>query len=311
MDTFILFSIILCWLFLLLGLVNYYRYHVRRKSLTKHINEVTIRGNAFIGNKKKSTIEKIVHHLGKYADDFSTVGERINFLSESSEVEVLLQKSGSMDKISVSQFQGFKIVFAIIGLFISLIFIILGLPLAEMSIILMPILGFGLPIIYIRTKAKQRQEKLRRDLPDFLDTVSISLQAGAGLDAAIKETIIHYDGPLQEEFARFMYEIDLGVPRERAYAELLKRNDNLDFQSFIKSLMQGSRLGVPVANTFKMQSEEIRKISIEQVKEKAAKASPKVTLITSLFIAPLVMMMILGLVILNMIYGDIQIMEFF
>jgi len=311
MDTLILFSIILCWLFLLLGLANFYRFHVERKVLTNHIKEVTIIGNQYINNKKRSKSEKIIGYLGKYADDFSTLGERINFMSESSEVDMLLRKAGSRDNITVSQFQGFKIVFAIIGLFCSLISVILGLPFAELSIILLPILGFALPIIYIRRKAKKRQEQLRSDLPDFLDTVSISLQAGAGLDAAIKETIAHFEGPLQEEFSRLMYEIDLGVQRERAYADLLKRNDNVDFQGFIKSLIQGSKLGVPVANTFKIQSEEIRKISMEQVKEQAAKASPKVTLITSLLIAPLVMMMILGLVILNMIYGESNIMQFF
>lgn len=106
-----------------------------------------------------------------------------------------------------------------------------------------------------------------------------------------------------------MSEISIGVPREKAYKDMLERNDNPDFQNFIKALLQGTKLGVPVATTFRIQSEEIRKVSIEQVKEKAAKASPKVTLITSFVIAPTIMLFILGLVVLNLIYGDNNILD--
>jgi len=311
MDSLILFSIILFWLFLLTSFINLYKYKTQHRVLKNHLNEAVYTRLGYQSKKKENAVSKTIKILGRYAEDFSHIGERINFMSESQDVEILLKKAGNPYTVTVSQFQGFKIVFAILGVIISLFYIVLGMPLANISIILFPLFGFGIPIIYIRSQAKKRQQQLRRDLPDFLDTVSISLQAGAGLDGAIKETIFHFEGPLHEEFLRLMHEIELGVPRERAYEDLLVRNDNPDFQSFIKSLIQGIKLGVPVANTFKVQAEEIRKVSIEQVKEKAAKASPKVTLITSLLIAPLVMMMILGLLLLNMLYGESNLLQFF
>nr|WP_316046946.1 type II secretion system F family protein [Planococcus glaciei] len=124
------------------------------------------------------------------------------------------------------------------------------------------------------------------------------------MDQALREVIRFFDGPLQEEFMRFMQEIDLGVQRETAYRNLLERNDNEEFQQLIKSLLQGIKLGVPIATTFKIQAEDMRQLRQERVKELAAKASPKVTLVTTFVVAPVSIMMIAGLMILNMMYGE-------
>jgi tight adherence protein C len=158
---------------------------------------------------------------------------------------------------------------------------------------------------------KKRQQLIRRDLPDFLDTISTSLQAGVSLDQALREVIIHFDGPIREEFSRFINETDLGVSREKAYRDLLRRNENPEFQSLIKALIQGLELGVPIAKTFKVQAEDLRKIRQEQAKELAAKASPKVTLVTTFLIAPVSILMIAGLMVMNMLLGENSIFNLF
>ncbi|QFT87762.1 Bacterial type II secretion system protein F domain protein [Bacillus sp. THAF10] len=309
MDSLILVVVILFWLCVFLGLVNIYQYKTKKKVLTGHLNEVIVE-RSFLGKPEKTTrISKLIAKLSKYADDFSALGERINFFSESSDLAVLLKKAGYPYELTVGRLQGAKIVFFILGFLAGATSVILGLPFSNILFVALPFAGFFVPILWIRSKAKERQNRLRRDLPDFLDTVTISLQAGAGLDQAIRETINHFEGPIRQEFSRLMSEISIGVPREKAYKDMLERNDNPDFQNFIKALLQGTKLGVPVATTFRIQSEEIRKVSIEQVKEKAAKASPKVTLITSFVIAPTIMLFILGLVVLNLIYGDNNILD--
>lgn len=310
MDGIILSSILLFWLFLLLSFVNLYSYSKKKEALNLHINEVVIT-QQLSKMKKNSFFGRIIIFLSRYADDFSAIGERVNFYSESPDVEILLKKAGNPYGLTVARFQGFKIVCVILGFIIGTFLFFLGFPFANVLFVTLPFIGFFIPIILVRGKAKKRQEHLRSDLPDFLDTVSISLQAGSGLDGAIKEVIRYYTGPIQEEFSRFIQEIEIGVPREKAYLEMLNRNDNADFQNVIKSLVHGTRLGVPVATTFRNQADEMRRISLEQVKEKAAKASPKVTLITSFIIAPLIMLMILGLIILNMIYGENSIIKLF
>ncbi|WP_210367929.1 type II secretion system F family protein [Bacillus sp. REN3] len=310
MDSFILITILLFWLTFLFGMGNLYVYVKKKETLKQHVTEIAVTSNV-MNYKKKSRSDRIIAFLSRYADDFSSLGERINFFSESDEVGVLLKKAGNPYDLSVSRFQGFKIVCAILGFITGSFLVILGFPLANIAFVTFPFLGFFIPILLVRSKARKRQDQLRRDLPDFLDTVSISLQAGSNLDSSIKEVIHYFGGPIRDEFSIFIQEIELGVPREKAYQGLLSRNDNQEFQSFIKSLIQSTRLGVPMAATFKSQSEDIRKISLEQVKEQAAKASPKVTLITSFIIAPLIMLLIIGLVILNMIYGEDSIVKLF
>lgn len=310
MDSLILVLTILAIVTLAVSLGNIYFYNNQRRSLKTNIHEAVI-DRFTIPRKKPSVSARFITFLSRYADEFSAIGERINFFSESADVEILLKKAGNPYEMTVARFQGFKIVCVILGFVVGSFIVILGLPLANIVFVTLPVLGYFSPILLINQKAKNRQDQLRRELPDFLDTVSISLQAGASLDNSVKEAIPYFIGPLQEEFSRVIQEQELGVPREKAYRELLVRNENEDFQTFVKSIIQSLRLGVPIAETFKHQAEEIRKLSLEQVKEKAAKASPKVTLITSLLIAPLIMLLIMGLVILNMIYGENNVFSFF
>ncbi len=254
--------------------------------------------------KKKNRRGRLIQKLTKYAEDFSDLGQRVNFFSENHDVENWLRKSGNSYNLTVERFQGLKIFLLIVGFFGGVLSLIIGLPFSQYSLIFLPILGYFLPIIIVRNQAKKRQQLIRKDLPDFLDTISTSLQAGINLDQALREVIRFFDGPLREEFSRFNYEIELGVQRETAYRNLLSRNDNTEFQSLIKSLIQGQNLGVPIATTFKIQAEDMRKLREEQVKELAAKASPKVTLVTTFIVAPVSILMIAGLMILNMIYGE-------
>ncbi|RST71488.1 type II secretion system F family protein [Siminovitchia acidinfaciens] len=304
MDAMIILCVILFWFTIVLMLSHQAAYMKQKRLLLDHVSEVTYT-DAFGKKKiKKSKRASIIQKTLKYADEFSDLGERINFFSENEDVAVWLKKSGNVFQLSVAQFQGLKIFLMVAGFFASVLGFIIGLPFSQYGLIFLPLAGYFTPIIIVRAQAKQRQENLRLDLPDFLDTISTSLQAGVSLNQALKEVIRFFDGPLREEFSRFLYEIDLGVPRETAYRNLLDRNDNREFQSLIKGLIQGERLGVPIATTFKIQADALRQIREEQIKELAAKASPKVTLVTTFVVAPVSILMIAGLMVLNLIFGE-------
>jgi tight adherence protein C len=233
----------------------------------------------------------------------------MNFFSENHDVKTWLRKSGNPYQLTVERFQGLKIFLAVVGFFVGMLSFIIGLPFSQYAIVFNPLIGYFLPIFLVKKQAKKRQEALRLELPDFLDTISTSLQAGVSLDQALREVIRFFDGPIREEFSRFNHEIDLGVQREIAYRNLLDRNDNQEFQSLIKALIQGLKLGVPIATTFKVQAEDMRQIREEQVKELAAKASPKVTLVTTFVVAPVSILMVAGLMILNLIYGENSLLD--
>lgn len=304
MDALIILMIILFWFTIWMAVRHYYVFSREKRELLEHISDVTYTDVFEKKTKKKNRRGRLIQKVTKYAEDFSDLGQRVNFFSENHDVENWLRKSGNSYNLTVERFQGLKIFLLIVGFFGGVLSLIIGLPFSQYSIIFLPILGYFLPIIVVRNQAKKRQQLIRKDLPDFLDTISTSLQAGINLDQALREVIRFFDGPLREEFSRFNYEIELGVQRETAYRNLLSRNDNTEFQSLIKSLIQGQNLGVPIATTFKIQAEDMRKLREEQVKELAAKASPKVTLVTTFIVAPVSILMIAGLMILNMIYGE-------
>ncbi|XXM72012.1 type II secretion system F family protein [Lysinibacillus sphaericus] len=308
MDALILVCIILFWFMFILGMRHLYVYLQKKQELQVHLNESVANFEQSL-RKKETLASKILKKVLKYGDDFSSIGQRVNFFSEEKDVEDWLRKSGNRLELTVERFQGVKIYLAFIGLVSGIILFIIQFPLSQFAVALFPVAGYFIPIILLKNQAKKRQEELRYDLPDFLDTVSVSLQAGIDLDKALREVIQFFDGPLREEFSRFLHEINLGVPREEAYRQLMERNSNPEFQNLIKSLIQGLKLGVPIATTFKIQADDMREIRKEQVKEKAAKASPKITLITTFIIAPTAMLLVGGLMVMNLLFGDNNIFD--
>jgi tight adherence protein C len=309
MDAIIIISVFLLWFLLIIGLYNLYVFQKKKQALISHVREVA-ESYEFNVRKRETANSRLIKRVLKYADDYSSLGQRINFFSEPHDVEDWLRKAAYPYDLTIERFQGTKMFFAILGFGAGLIGMLLGLPFSQFGVIVLPLAGYFGTITWLKNKAKKRQEELRYDLPDFLDTVSVSLEAGIGLDKTLNEIVKYFHGPINEEFSRFNQEIRLGVPREDAYRELLRRNDNPEFQTLIKSLIQGQKLGVPIATTFKSQALDMRVIRRELAKEKAAKASPKVTLITTFIVAPTAIIMIAGLMILNMFFGDDSLFNF-
>ncbi|GIP41198.1 hypothetical protein J31TS4_44780 [Paenibacillus sp. J31TS4] len=311
MITAIFASLVSSFLFFAFYLLERGRYKERRRIVREHLAEVLPPSPYHAEERKPTFKEKLLAKMFHYADDFSGIGYRVNFFSETHDVENWLQQAGFPYKLTVERFQGLKIFMLLFGFVVGAFFFVLRFPLSQAGIILFPLAGYFSVILWMKAKAKKRQAELSYALPDFLDTMSVTLKAGVSLDQAMREIIRYFEGPLKEEFTRFLQEIDLGMPREMAYRNLLKRTDSVPFQTVIKSLIQGERLGVPVSTTFKVQAEEMRKMRKEKVKEQAAKASPKITLITTFVVMPSAMLLIGGLMILNMFSGDTNLFDLF
>ncbi len=309
MDGIIALTVLLSLLAVAVALRSSYVYGQERSNLKEQVEESLFIYDSF--HRKITRKEKFVAKMFKFADDFADLGQRINFFSENEDVKKWLIKAGYPYELTIERFQGMKIFLMIVGFFTGGISLILLLPFSQFMIILLPIFGYFAPILWIRSKAKSRQEEISYRLPDFLDTMSVTLQAGVAMDQAIRDIVPYFEGPVKEEFGRFIQEISVGVPRAEAYRTLLIRNDSKEFQILIKSLIQGERLGVPIADTFKQQAEEMRKLKKEMIKEKAAKASPKVTLVTTFIILPSSLVLIGGLMMINMFNQNKGIFDLF
>ncbi|MBP3040290.1 type II secretion system F family protein [Bacillaceae bacterium Marseille-Q3522] len=308
MDGFIVMTVVISLLFLAVSLKSFSRFFHEKEILKEEIKE-NVTHNQF--TRRLTRREKIIAKAFQFADDFADIGQRINFFSENEDVKKMLQQAGNPYQLTVPRFQGLKMFNGLIGLIIGGIGLILRLPLSQIFVIIYPLAGYFATILWMKKKAKVRQEELSYQLPDFLDTMSVTLQAGVGLDQALRDIVPYFEGPVKEEFSRFIQETDIGVPRAEAYEALLSRNDGKEIQMLIKSLIQGERLGVPISRTFKQQAVEMRKIKKEKVKEKAAKASPKITLVTTFLVMPASMILIGGLMIINMFSSNSGLFDIF
>ncbi|WP_164491567.1 type II secretion system F family protein [Staphylospora marina] len=285
--------IIAVWVCLLFAAMSLYVWYVEKEKIRDNLDRYIPPWKIL---KQKTSRKALVHG---WMDDLAPVGKRIRILTEDDELEELLTKAGYPFQMSVQRLHGAKVLGALGGFLIGLFWMTVGLPLDIFMLTFGPVLGYLSPKWIIQRTARKRQEQIRYELPDFLDMMSITLSAGMPLDEAISCYVDTADGPLCEELERLLQEIRFGVRRETAYRSLMKRTDSPDLEALIQSLIQAHNLGTPVARIVARQAEEMRRIRMERAKEAAGKAAPKISLVTGLFIAPSIMMLILAAVIYN------------
>ncbi|MCM3749939.1 type II secretion system F family protein [Paenibacillus pasadenensis] len=251
--------------------------------------------------KKERLSGRITAKVFRWSEGLTPLGRRFRMFSNDELLERRLALAGHPHGMNLDVFYGFRFLCLFTGLLIGMLLSLVGFSPAV--VLLLFAAGFAYPAIWLRSAAAGRQEQIGIDLPDFMDAMSVTLQAGVPLDPAMKQIVRTMDGPLKEELQRFQQELDIGVPREQAYMRLMNRNQSKPLEMLILSLIQGSRLGVPISSTFKTLAEDMRDTRVSSVKEKAAKAGPKVTLITTFVILPAVILCIVGLLVLNFIYN--------
>ncbi|MEH7392344.1 type II secretion system F family protein [Bacillus sp. JJ1503] len=292
----VMFVVILILLFI--GFVYFYLYIAKKEKLLKN------QGYQYRKDKKKKSLrERIMQPLVRWGKKAGPVGIKYPFFADKTKHERMLKEAGNPLGFHLQDFYGFRFVLGLIGLGFGSLYSFLGMPWG-LQILLISILGGFLgPSAWLYFKAKNRQELITIMMPDFLDTVSVTLQAGVSLDNALQQVTQQFEGPLSEEIDRFNREIDLGVPRITAYQSLMDRNSSKELHSLVNGLIQGSTLGVPVSRTFKLQADDLRATRGFVAKEKAAKASPQITLVTTFFVAPAVFGLIIGLLVLNIMYN--------
>ncbi len=276
---------------LIFGGINYISYQSNRQQIHTSLSQRVTPKNVM---RDRSSGLEILH---KWLDRLAPTGQKIELLSDPIELEDHLIKAGYPYGLTVERIQGAKIAGSLLGFLIGIIYFVLGLPFSAFVLSFGPLLGYLVPIFGIRMLAKRRQEQLRYELPDFLDMMSITLQAGMGLDEALAYYVDTNKGPLSEEFSRLNQEIRFGVQRETAYRSLLQRTESPELEALIQALIQAHNLGTPIADTFTQQSVEMRRMRSERGKEAAGKAGPKISVITGLLIAPSIMLLILSAIV--------------
>ncbi len=160
-------------------------------------------------------------------------------------------------------------------------------------------LAFMLPDIFLTFKTRGRKEALSAELPDTLDLLAVSVEAGLGFDAAISKVNEHMDGPLSEEFALTLSEVRIGESRQNALKKMAQRVDTPEFSAFVRAVVQADQLGISLGRILKVQAEDSRTRRQLAAEEKAQKAPIKMLFPTVLFIFPALFVIVLGPALMN------------
>jgi tight adherence protein C len=140
------------------------------------------------------------------------------------------------------------------------------------------ILGLYIPIIWLTLLVRSRRHKLQAALPDAMDLLTVTVEAGLGFDAAVARVAEKYDNPLAVEFARLLQETRLGRPRLEALDDLGRRCGVEDLHNFVQAVIQSEQMGSSIVKILHLQSDDIRRKRLQKAQERGAQASLKMLL---------------------------------
>lgn len=156
------------------------------------------------------------------------------------------------------------------------------------------LVGYLLIDLILYSRGKERQKKILKSLPDTLDQLTISVEAGLGFDAALMRVTSTGTGPLAEELTRVLAEIKVGVQRTDALKHLIERTDVYELRHFILALNQAERYGLPVARVLRIQSGDLRIKRRQRAEEEAMKIPVKIVFPLVFCIFPALFVVLLG-----------------
>ncbi|MHB1651931.1 MAG: type II secretion system F family protein [Desulfitobacteriaceae bacterium] len=154
--------------------------------------------------------------------------------------------------------------------------------------------GYLFPGFWLKAQTRQRVREIQNTLPDVLDLLTISVEAGLGFDAALLKVIEKQKGALAEEFLKVLQEIKMGRPRRDALRDLGKRNQVEDLSNVVASLVQADQLGISIGGVLRNQAQQIRLKRRQRAEEKAQKAPIKMMVPLVFFVFPSIFIIVLG-----------------
>lgn len=156
------------------------------------------------------------------------------------------------------------------------------------------LLGFLLPLLWLRSKIKNRQSEIIKSLPDALDLLTITVEAGMGFDGAIQKVAEKWNNELSKGFTKVVQEMRLGIPRREALKNMDASMGVSDVTTFVAAIIQAEQLGVSIAKILRIQSEQMRNKRRQRAEEMANKAPIKMLFPMVFLIFPALFIILLG-----------------
>jgi tight adherence protein C len=211
-----------------------------------------------------------------------------------------LLSAGLSQKLTPAGFLAIKGATTIAGVLFGLLIAAVG-PVASIVIVLplFAFLGFKGPDMVLNARIRSRRDAVRSALPDALDLLAVSVEAGLGFDGAITKLTDHMTGPLIEEFGLVLSEVRMGESRQTALRSMSERVGSAELSAFVRALVQADQLGISLGRILRVQAADSRLRRQAAAEEKAMKAPIKMLFPTVLFIFPAMFVVVLGPALLN------------
>jgi tight adherence protein C len=225
-------------------------------------------------------------------------------------IDSKLEKAGYPGGLRGADWVGVKLLsligFSILGFLLGLL-LTGAFPAALFFTIVGGALGYLAPEFWLGRKMRARSEAMMLQLPDALDLLTISVEAGLGFDAALSKVVEKMEGPLVDEFRQALAEVRMGRLRRDALRDVAERADSQPVSNFIGAIVQAEQLGVPIAKVLQIQSNQLRIERRQRAEEAAAKAPVKMLFPMVGCIFPTIFIVILGPAIVTVMGGGLGI----
>ncbi|MEX0983726.1 MAG: type II secretion system F family protein [Actinomycetota bacterium] len=251
---------------------------------------VDIREQEMAENFAARMVVPVVTRAGQVAKKFTPLDTR-------DRVAKKLMLAGQPAGWDAERVLAFKVIGAVLGFAGSIVLlrlITLSSFLQIVVIALLTFVGFIVPDTLLGSRVEERKKEILRTLSDTLDLLTISVEAGLSLNAAIAQVVKNVPGVLSSEFARMLQEIQLGVPRSEAFRHLAERTDVEELNAFALAMIQADIFGVSIASVLRTQAAQLRIKRRQAIEAKAQQTPVKIVFPLILCILPVLFVVIIG-----------------
>ncbi len=207
-----------------------------------------------------------------------------------------LELAGRPGNLTPADFGAIRLVAAAVMAAVGLgIGLLLGTPVyLVISLAIGAVLGYYLPVLWLKQKVDARRAAIQKGLPDAMDLLVIAVDAGLGFDAALARVTDKYKNALSDMFAKVLREVSLGRPRLEAMDEMGRSSGVDDLHNFIQAIIQSEQFGTGIGKILRIQADEMRRKRRQRAQEKAAQATLKMMLPMVGCIFPTLWIVLLG-----------------
>ncbi|MCX5204534.1 type II secretion system F family protein [Streptomyces sp. NBC_00237] len=202
-----------------------------------------------------------------------------------------IDTAGNPKGLTVDRYAARRAVYGTLGAFAGLLCLLQGMTIFAAFCFAY---GWFAADALIWQATRERKDVIERTLPDFLDVLAVVVSAGLGFRQALERVAERYEGPWADELSITLRQMDMGVSRRQAFDELRRRNASEQVSQFVTALQQGEDLGAPIADTLIEIATDMRRTDAQNSRRRAAKAIPKATLVTLVFMVPATLILIVA-----------------